>query len=469
MIRATTFAGKCAAVFGLGASGLAAARALLAGGAEVAAWDDNPASREAARRAGIPLLDLSQADWSPFAALILAPGVPLTHPRPHWTVEKARSLGIEVIGDIELFFRKRAAHAPGAPVVAVTGTNGKSTTTALIAHMLRRAGKDVQLGGNIGVPVLALEPPSTERVYVLELSSFQIDLTPSLAPTIGVLLNVTPDHLDRHGSMENYATIKGRLVASAQQAVIGADDEWCRALQERLAADGRRVESVSVQRELAQGWFARGTRLVSHSLRAGSPGVFADLTGIGSLRGRHNAQNALAASAAAVLAGAGVDSLQGALSTYPGLPHRMEEVGRLGKVLFINDSKATNADSTDKALASFPSDIFWIAGGKPKEGGIASLAGYFPRIAKAYLIGQAAEEFARTLGRAVPFEMSGTLSTALAAAARDAAHCPGPEPVVLLSPACASYDQFKHFEERGDTFRRLVAGLPGVETVKRPE
>jgi UDP-N-acetylmuramoylalanine--D-glutamate ligase len=462
MIRVTTFAGKCAAVFGLGASGLATARALQAGGAEVAAWDDNAASCAAAREAGVPLLDLKDADWRPFAALVLAPGVPLTHPAPHWTVEKARGLGIEVIGDIELFFRQRSTHCPQSPVVAVTGTNGKSTTTALIAHILRCTGKDVQLGGNIGVPALALEPPSLERVHVLELSSFQIDLTPSLAPTVGVLLNLTPDHLDRHGTMENYAAVKERLVAASEHAVIGIDDEWCQAIAARLTAEGRRVERVSAREHVQGGWSRQGTELLSGASWANISGAFADLAGIGSLRGVHNAQNALAASVAALLAGAERGGLQAALSSYPGLPHRMEEVGRLGKVLFINDSKATNADSTEKALASFTRDIYWIAGGKPKEGGIASLASYFPRIAKAYLIGQAAEEFARTLGDGVPHAMSGTLAAALEAATRDAAQCSGNEPIVLLSPACASYDQFRNFEERGNTFRRLVAALPGV-------
>ncbi len=462
MIRVSTFAGRTVALFGLGASGNATALALMAGGAAVAAWDDNVDARAQSSLAGVPVVDLNAADWSGFAALILAPGVPLTHPEPHWTVTKARTAGIEVIGDIELFCRERVRHCPDAPFVAITGTNGKSTTTALIAHLLREAGRDVAMGGNIGTPILALPEPAADRVHVIELSSFQIDLTPSLAPTVGILLNLTPDHLDRHGTMENYAAIKERLVAASSHPIIGHDDAYCRAIAERLQAQGRQVDVLSVQNSVPGGWSADGSRLISDAPWAGQPGSFADLDGIGTLRGRHNAQNALAACIAALRLGVRTEQLGPALASFPGLPHRMEEVGRAGRVLFINDSKATNADSTEKALAAFPRDIYWIAGGKPKEGGIQPLTGYFPRIAKAYLIGEAAAAFAVTLGEAVPYEHSGTLEAALQAAARDAAQSTGTEPVVLLSPACASYDQFKNFEQRGDVFRQLVAALPGV-------
>jgi len=468
MIRVSTFAGRKVALFGLGASGNATVRALLAGGAEVAAWDDNADARAKASLAGVPVVDLNTADWSGFAALILTPGVPLTHPEPHWTVAKARTAGIEVIGDIELFCRERARHCPDAPFVAITGTNGKSTTTALIAHLLREAGRDVAMGGNIGTPILALPEPAPDRVHVIELSSFQIDLTPSLAPRVGILLNLTPDHLDRHGTMENYATIKERLVAASAHPIIGHDDAYCRAIAERLQARGHEVDLLSVQSPIPGGWSADGSRLISDAPWAGQPGSFADLDGIGTLRGRHNAQNALAACIAALRLGVRTDQLGPALASFPGLPHRMEEVGRAGRVLFINDSKATNADSTEKALAAFPRDIYWIAGGKPKEGGIQPLTGYFPRIAKVYLIGEAAAAFAVTLGNTVPFEHSGTLEAALQAAARDAAQSTGTEPVVLLSPACASYDQFKNFEQRGDVFRQLVAALPGVTAPGTP-
>ncbi|MEZ5816004.1 MAG: UDP-N-acetylmuramoyl-L-alanine--D-glutamate ligase [Hyphomicrobiaceae bacterium] len=472
MIRATTFAGKRVAVFGLGGSGQATVAALIAGGADVAAWDDGEKSRETAARSGVPLVDLRGVDWSSFASLVLAPGVPLTHPEPHWTVEAAQAAGVEVIGDIEIFCRERRAHAPRSPFIAITGTNGKSTTTALIAHILGSAGRNVAMGGNIGVPVLSLEPPAPEWVHVVEMSSFQIDLTPSLAPTVGVLLNLSPDHLDRHGpvddaalAMRNYAGIKERLVVGAEIALVGVDDEHCLDILKRRVAIGP-VAPLSAIKPLRPGYSLHDGWLIC-SDASGLAVKLATTAGIPTLRGAHNTQNALAAIAAV----RELDNLhhikseidwQAAIATYPGLPHRMEEVGRAGKVHFINDSKATNADSTEKALASWQRDIFWILGGKPKEGGIRPLETYFPRIAKAYLIGQASNDFAATLEGKVPFEHCGTLDVAVSKAADDAADCRGPEPVVLLSPACASYDQFRSFEHRGDTFRDLVRQLPAV-------
>ncbi len=456
MIRVTAFKDRTVAVFGLGASGLATVRALEAGGARVAAWDDSVAGRAAAEEAGVPLVDLASADWSPFAALVLAPGVPLTHPEPHWTVEKAKAAGVEVIGDVELFFRERAATCPLAPVVAITGTNGKSTTTALIAHILGSFGNDVQLGGNIGRAVLTLEAPAPDRIHVLELSSFQIDLAPGAAPTVAVLLNVTPDHIDRHGTVEHYAEVKSRLVANAgATAVIGVDDDWCRRIAGALEARGRtKVRRISVRAAVADGIYAQDAKLYENGRER------AALDGIATLRGAHNWQNAAAAVAAVEALPerfhAGGD-LQAALRSFPGLAHRLEVVDKIGPVDFINDSKATNADSTEKALASFAGDIYWILGGRPKAGGIATLAAYFPRIARAYLIGEATDAFAATLGESVPFERCGTLGAAVRRAADDALAANRPGSVVLLSPACASYDQFRNFEERGDAFRHLVA------------
>ena len=461
MIPVTSFSGRTVAVFGLGESGRASALALAAGGATVAAWDDSEDSVAAARAAGIAIVDLRVADWKAFAALVLAPGVPLTHPQPHWTVVGANAAGVEVIGDIELFCRERRRHCPQAPFVAITGTNGKSTTTALIAHLLREAGCDVQMGGNIGRAILSLEPPAVGRHHVVECSSFQIDLAPSLDPSIGVLLNITPDHLDRHGTFEAYARIKERLVADSDTAVIAVDDKPCQAIADRLALGGKKVVRVSARRPLADGVYASGGEILV--VADGATTRVASLSGIGSLRGQHNAQNAVAAVAVARAAGLDQPTIVRGLQTFPGLAHRMEEVGRRGRVLFVNDSKATNADAAAKALASF-APIYWIAGGKPKEGGIAGLADFFPRIAKAYLIGEAAEDFGRTLGERVPHAMSGTLAAAVAAAAADAAQDPAPEPVVLLSPACASYDQFKNFERRGDAFRALVLQLDGISS-----
>jgi UDP-N-acetylmuramoylalanine--D-glutamate ligase len=462
VIPVTIFAGRKVAVFGLGGSGLASASALLAGGADVVAFDDDANSVTKANAAGIPTADLHDIDWSRIAALLLAPGVPLTHPVPHWTVQLARSAGAEVIGDIELFCRERARHAPKAPFVAITGTNGKSTTTALIAHLAASAGMDAQLGGNIGTAILSLLPPAAGRVHVIECSSYQIDLAPSLDPSVGILINLSEDHLDRHGTMEHYAAVKERLVAGVQKhgtAIVGVDDEWCQKIAIRLAQSGKRVVRISVRRELTNGVYVVDGRIM-RTTGAGAVPV-AELAGIGSLRGLHNAQNAACAAAAALALGLEPSAIQAGLRSFPGLAHRMEEIGRRGAVLFVNDSKATNADSAAQALACF-GDIFWIAGGKPKTGGIESLRGFFPRIRKAYLIGEAAAEFAATLGAAVPHEIAGTLDKALAAASRDAEAAAAPEPVVLLSPACASFDQFRNFEVRGDAFRELVRALPGL-------
>jgi UDP-N-acetylmuramoylalanine--D-glutamate ligase len=454
MTPVETLKGRRVALFGLGGSGVSTLRALIAGGAEVAAWDDSEVARSHASAEGFSLADLASADWSRFQLFVLSPGVPLTHPKPHWTVERAKAAGIAIVGDVELFARERAARAKSASFVAITGTNGKSTTTALIAHVLGEAGRDVALGGNIGVPVLDLPLPANARIHVVECSSFQIDLAPSLAPSVGLLLNITPDHLDRHGSFAAYAAIKERLVASSDLAIVGVDDEPCRAIAARLQAKGREVTTISAMPSRLADIFVDGHRLFTRE----SAAPLIDLRKAPALRGAHNGQNAAFAFAAARAVGLGVEEIARGLASFPGLAHRMETVGRQGRVLFVNDSKATNADAAEKALLSFH-DIFWILGGKLKEGGIAPLRPLFSRISKAYLIGAASESFAETLADEVPFEACGTLDRAAAAAARDAALSAAPEPVVLLSPACASYDQFANFEARGDRFRALVADL----------
>ncbi|WP_336800559.1 UDP-N-acetylmuramoyl-L-alanine--D-glutamate ligase [Kaistia sp. MMO-174] len=460
MTPITSFAGKSVAVFGLGGSGLVTAQALVAGGAEVSAWDDKAESVAKAAAVGIPTVDLRGLDFSRVDALVLSPGVPLTHPKPHWTVELAKAAGVEIIGDIELFCRERRAIAPSAPFIAITGTNGKSTTTALIAHLFRVDGWDVQLGGNIGTAILSLDPPAKDRIHIVECSSFQIDLAPTIDPTVGILLNLTEDHLDRHDTMERYAAIKARLVRGAGTAVVGVDDDWCSTIASDLDKRGVAVERISVRRPVANGYFVDKGRIVEADdavIRE-----VANLDGIGSLRGAHNAQNAAAAIAAARALSISEAEIVEGLKSFPGLAHRMERVARIDRALFVNDSKATNADAAEKALASYDR-IYWIAGGKPKTGGITSLASYFPRIAKAYLIGDAAEEFAATLAGKVETVMSGTMDVAVADAARDAATDGAAEPVVLLSPACASYDQYSNFEQRGDHFRSLVLALDGAK------
>ncbi|KZS54179.1 MULTISPECIES: UDP-N-acetylmuramoyl-L-alanine--D-glutamate ligase [Rhizobium] len=465
MIPVTTLKDRKVALFGLGGSGFATARALISGGADVTAWDDNPDSVAKAAAEGIRTEDLHTIDWSQQALFVLSPGVPLTHPKPHWTVDLARAAGVDIVGDVELFVRERRAHAPDCPFIAITGTNGKSTTTALIAHILKSSGYDTQLGGNIGTAVLTLDPPKTGRYYVVECSSYQIDLAPTLNPSAGILLNLTPDHLDRHGTMQHYADIKERLVAGSDVAIVGADDSHSVLIADRVERAGVKVVRISRRNVVADGIYAEGTRLIQAAGGAMLP--FADLDGIQTLRGSHNAQNAAAAVAACLAVGVSAADIRAGLTSFPGLKHRMQPVGQRGRVVFVNDSKATNADAAAPALSSYDR-IYWIAGGLPKAGGITTLAPYFPRIAKAYLIGEAAAEFAATLGEAVPYEISGTLERAVAHAAADAERDESGASAVMLSPACASFDQYKNFEVRGDAFVGHVAALDGIAMLIGP-
>ena len=463
MIASQAFAGRTVAVFGLARTGLGAVRSLTAGGAHVIAWDDNSAARDSGGLAGGVIMPWREWPWENIAALVLSPGVPLTHPRPHEVVTHARAANVAVIGDVELFAReiRPDAATPGrAPVIAITGTNGKSTTTALVGHILAAAGFDAQIGGNIGKSVLELALPGPRTIYVLEMSSFQIDLTPGLKPDIALLSNLSPDHLDRHGDMQNYAAIKQRLlnqVPKDGQAIVGVDDDYGAAIFTQLSGEGVTAWPVSVGKVLGRGIFVVDGAL--YDAQNGRAGKVMDLSAAPHLPGAHNWQNAALAFAATKPFVKDPRVLAAAIASFPGLAHRLEHVGRIGKTLFINDSKATNADAAARALAVYPY-IFWIAGGKPKDGGIESLASWFPRIRRAYLIGEAAHQFARTLDGKAPYEMSGTLDVAVNAAARDAAASDVPAPVVLLSPACASYDQFKDFEQRGDAFRAAFARLP---------
>jgi UDP-N-acetylmuramoylalanine--D-glutamate ligase len=459
------FEGKRVAVFGLGRTGLTAARALIAGGAEVALWDDKAAAREAATLEGLPVVDLQTADWSSFAALLLSPGAPLTHPEPHWTVLKAREAGVEIVGDVELFARAvNAAPAHKRPkVVAITGTNGKSTTTALIGHILNAAGKDARVGGNIGLGVLGLEDMHGGAVYVLELSSSQLDLTSSLKPDVAILLNISPDHIDRHGDMDGYVAAKRRILLNqgkGDTAVIGIDDAWGqRICTEITAANRRTICPISAGRAIGRGVYALQGVLYDGSGERVSE--VCDLLRARALPGRHNWQNAAAAYAAVRALGVSVADAAEGLMTFPGLAHRMELAGQLEGVRFVNDSKATNADAARAAMSAYPK-FFWIAGGVAKAGGIEPLADLFHRIEKGYLIGEAAPAFAQTLEGKAPFVVSGELAAAVTQAFADArahAAASGQEAVVLLSPACASFDQFADFEKRGDAFREAVQGL----------
>ncbi|HUO87675.1 MAG TPA: UDP-N-acetylmuramoyl-L-alanine--D-glutamate ligase [Rhizomicrobium sp.] len=466
MIAANSFAQSTVGVFGLARSGAAAVRSLLAGGATVWAWDDNEDARRAVSAGGGPnLAPWSDWPWDKIAALVLSPGVPLTHPKPHPIVDQAHYIGAEVIGDIDVFASEIGADpaVPGrAPVIAVTGTNGKSTTTALIGHILGTNGFDAQVGGNIGKAVLELDPPAARTVYALELSSYQIDLAPNLVPDVSVLSNISPDHIDRHGSLENYAAVKTRLLKQTSRSgsvVIGVDDALTSGIFTRLAAGGGATAiPVSVGKVLGRGVFVVDGALYDAQGQRATKVM--ELSDAPRLPGAHNWQNVALAYAATRTLIKEPRRIADAIASFPGLAHRMEDVGRIGQVRFINDSKATNADAAARALACH-ADIFWIAGGRAKEGGIESLAPLFPRIRKAYLIGDAAEQFAATLDGKVPFEIVRTLDNATRAAAADAARASSPAPVVLLSPACASFDQFRDFEHRGDTFRSLVAALRG--------
>ncbi len=472
MIAAATFANETVAVFGLARSGVAAARSLQAGGADVRAWDDSEDRRSDAAAKGVPLQDLYDTDFGSVAALVLSPGVPLTHPAPHPVAARAKAAGTEIIGDVELLLREDLP----ARLVGVTGTNGKSTTTALLTHVLEACGRRAVAGANIGAPVLDLPQLDADGIYVLEFSSYQIDLTPSLACDVAVLLNISPDHLDRHGGMEGYVAVKRRIFARNSRegaAIVGIDDPHGAGIYEQLKASGHgNLIPIAVGKEVRDGVYVLAGQLYDAMGDAkgdgGGDGAVkaADLNDATALRGAHNWQNAAAAYAAARALGVPGSEIAAALPSFPGLAHRMEVVATIDGVLYVNDSKATNAASAAYALAAFD-DIYWIAGGRPKEDGIEPLQSLFGRLRHAFLIGDAAPDFAATLKGRAPYTVVGDLAAALGAASAQAAADGAGAPVVLLSPACASFDQFSDFEARGDAFRVLVAALPGRRTAHR--
>jgi UDP-N-acetylmuramoylalanine--D-glutamate ligase len=459
VIPIRAFEGRDVAVFGLARSGIAAALALTAGGARVHAWDDKPESRAAAEAAGVALSDINARDWRDLAALVLAPGIPLTHPKPHRVVELARAVGVPIIGDIELFARAVMAQpAHQRPkIIAITGTNGKSTTTAMIGHILAEAGRDVHVGGNIGVGVLALDDLHAGAVYVLELSSFQLDLTETLRPDAAILLNITPDHLDRHGTLANYVAAKKRIFANqgaGDWAIVGVDTPESAELCTGLMRTALHVAPISNIQALGRGVSVLGGKL--YDALDGRARLVCDLSGFDALPGRHNHQNAAAAYAAARAVGLSSHDAVDGLRSFPGLAHRLQTIAVIDGVRFVNDSKATNADAAAQALSAYPR-VHWIAGGLAKDGGISALARFFPGLACAYLIGQAGDGFAASIGAAAPIVRAGDLETATREAfARARAEGGG---IVLLSPAAASFDQFADFEARGEAFGAIVAAL----------
>ena len=461
MIEVQGVAGQRIAVLGLGRSGLSAARALRAGGAQVLAWDDNPAAREVALSEGFEVQDLSGASvFDDIAALIVSPGIPHLYPQPNKIVANALDAGVPVDNDIGLFFRSLAvaewANYDQPPkVIAVTGSNGKSTTSALIAHVLEEVGRDVQLAGNIGRGVLDIDPPGDGGVVVLELSSYQTELARALTPDVAVFTNLTPDHLDRHAGLGGYFAAKRRLFAEGgpDRAVIGVDEAEGLFLAGQLA-EGRsddRVIRVSANRKLSgPGWSVFARKGFLSEYRKGKQAGSIDLRSIKGLPGAHNHQNACAAYAAVRTLGLAPKVIERAFHTFGGLPHRSQLIGEKDSVSFVNDSKATNVDSALKALLAFE-NVRWICGGLAKEGGLSALAPGFAHVAKAYVIGRDAAEFALHL-EGLEVAVCTTMEHAVAQAMADAK----PGETVLLAPAAASFDQYDNFEKRGEDFIRQV-------------
>jgi UDP-N-acetylmuramoylalanine--D-glutamate ligase len=450
------------AIFGLGASGLAAARALAASGAHIEAWDDNSDQRRTASDLGIRLTAPSNMAFGELDGLVLAPGIPLTH-KPHAIVEQARAANRPIIGDIELLVEA----CPQARFIGITGTNGKSTTTALLGHILEQAGLAPQIGGNLGPPVLEFHPPEPGGLMVLELSSYQLDLTERATFDIAILLNLSPDHLDRHGDMDGYVAAKRRIFRerpddkTARTAIIGVDDRLSAAVRDDIAALGHwTVISVSGNQALDSGVYVTNGTLFDAI--DGSARPVCDLSSIATLPGSHNWQNAAAAYAAARSLGVPSDQIADALASYPGLPHRAELVATIGRVRYINDSKGTNVEAAARAIASYDA-IYWIAGGQAKDDNLDGITTLASHIRHAFLIGDAQDAFAATLEGIVPYTRCGDLASALSASHTMAQNADSEETVVLLSPACASFDQWKNFEARGDAFRALVQKRAAAE------
>jgi UDP-N-acetylmuramoylalanine--D-glutamate ligase len=464
MIDLAVLRGSSFVVLGLARSGLATLRALLAAGVDCVAWDDNEAVRAAAADAGVKFVDPNGIDWRRFGALIISPGIPNLLPKPHPIAASARAAGKKIICDIELL----ALAQPQARFVAVTGTNGKSTTTALIGHILKSAGVPCTVGGNIGRGALDLEPLGSDGVYVLELSSYQLELLETFRARVAIWLNITPDHIDRHGDMAGYVAAKEHIFDHQKPgdcAVIGVDDDYSRAVYEKMARRPRiAAVSVALERPVLAGVSFRAGRLID------ADGYSVDFSDVATLPGDHNAQNAACAWVACRWLRVSREEIVAGLKSYPGLPHRQERVAALGNVVYINDSKATNADATARALSSYR-NIYWIAGGQAKEGGVTPLAPYFERIRHAFLIGEATELFAGQLEGKLGYSRCGDLKSALDAAhertQREASTRDGGPAVVLLSPACASWDQWKSYEHRGDAFRAMARALPGAQSLGR--
>ncbi|SPH18717.1 UDP-N-acetylmuramoylalanine--D-glutamate ligase [Defluviimonas aquaemixtae] len=464
MIPVQGFSGRKVAVLGLGRSGLATARALSAGGAEPCLWDDSPEARDNAVAQGFELTDLTRRDaWDEVVCLVVSPGIPHLYPEPNRLIARAMAEGVPVDNDIGLFFRSWSTRDWGRmdktpKVIAVTGSNGKSTTTALIHHILSEAGRPAQMAGNIGRGVLDLDPAQDGEVVVIELSSYQAELARALTPDIAVFTNLTPDHLDRHGGIGGYFAAKRRLFSEGgpDRAVIGVDEVEGRFLANQMAqgaGDDRVIRVSSGEKLDGPGWSVFARKGFLSEWRKGRQVASIDLREISGLPGAHNHQNACAAYAAVRTLGLAPKVVEAAFRSFAGLPHRSQLVAEVGGVRYVNDSKATNADSAAKALQAFD-NIRWIVGGLGKGGGIASLVPHLDSVKKAYLIGHSARDFALQLGE-TPHEICETMERAVTRAAQEAK----PGDTVLLAPAAASFDQYPDFEKRGEDFVARVTAL----------
>lgn len=459
MIEVTAYRDRPIAVMGLGKSGISAVRALTAGGADVWAWDDGALTRQAAEAEDIALTDLNDADWQGIDTLVLSPGIADRHPAPHPIADKARAQGCDIICDVDLLART----IDQAAYVGITGTNGKSTTSALIGHILKQSGRIVEVGGNFGVPALDLQPLNDDGTYVLELSSYQLERIPSVALDVAILLNISPDHLDRHGGMEGYVAAKKIIFERAKddgRAIIGMEDSHCRGISLELMMsgefqNGKNIIPISASGRVAGGVYVDEAILIDDT-EYGQSAVL-DLSAVASLPGRHNWQNAAAAFAAARAAGVAVPEIAGAIETFAGLAHRQEVIRIIDRVSFVNDSKATNSQAAAKALACY-GNIHWIAGGQFKEDSLDLVTEALPGVRTAYLIGEAQDRFKDELNGKTDVRLCGDLDQAVKDASTAAAESGEPS-VVLLSPACASFDQFDNFEARGERFRELVGAL----------
>jgi UDP-N-acetylmuramoylalanine--D-glutamate ligase len=461
MINVTSFADKPIGVLGLGRSGLSAVRALAAGGADVWAWDDTEAKRDEAIAEGVKLTDLYQSDWSKLDTLVLSPGIPDQFPEPHKIAQLARDAGCEIICDVDLLARQ----IEDAKFVGITGTNGKSTTTALIGHILQAAARPVEVGGNYGIPALDLSPLDNNGTYVLELSSYQLERIPSVRLDVAILLNISPDHLDRHGGMDGYVAAKRILFERTKDggpansmAIIGMEDANCRGMCMELMIDrgGKGIVPISGSARTPGGVYVENGILTDDLENKQSS--IQDMREVPTLPGQHNWQNAAAAYAAARAADIDPEQIAAALKTFTGLAHRQELIQEIGGVTYINDSKATNTEAAAKALACYDS-IHWIAGGQFKEENLGAIEEFLGNVKHAYLIGEAQKDLASLIGSAASTSQCGDLEVAVQAAHQAAQEGGG---AVLLSPACASFDQFENFEVRGDAFRDLVNKMEGA-------